>query len=65
MAMASTLPFATEDAIASIKEKGVYVVKDAALGKRVVAFKEMGLPTKTPYGLDFIAENALGEASPD
>jgi hypothetical protein len=50
----------TEDAEASIRETGVYSLEDVQVGTRVAEFNERGLPTKTPYGLEFCAQNSLG-----
>ena len=57
--MASACSIPRGEAEASIRKTGVYSLGDIQVGAEVAKFRESGLPTKTPYGLDFCAQNSL------
>ncbi|KAI3331230.1 hypothetical protein F4824DRAFT_476004 [Ustulina deusta] len=57
--MALPCSFSSADALMCLRTYGFFVLEDALVGKRVSDFDQRGLPFKTPYGLDFCAQNTL------
>ncbi|KAF5249040.1 hypothetical protein FANTH_5633 [Fusarium anthophilum] len=57
--MASPRIFPAEDASASIQRTGLYALEDHAVGDRVTEFSRKGFPTKSPAGLEFVAQNSF------
>ncbi|KAK0702708.1 hypothetical protein B0H67DRAFT_500093 [Lasiosphaeris hirsuta] len=57
--MASACSIPKREVEESIRETGVYSLEDLQVGAEIAKFSEMGLPTKTPYGLEFCAKNSL------
>lgn len=57
--MALPRSFPSEDAEASIQRTGVYTLDDHVVGSRVEEFSRMRFPTKSPLGLEFIAQNSF------
>lgn len=49
------------DALASIRTNGAYVSPQSELGRRLARFDEAGLPIKTPYGFEFLAQNSFDD----
>ena len=51
--------FSANDAEASLKQTGKYMLEDQVVGNRVQEFWQAGFPTKSPLGLEFIAQNSF------
>ena len=52
--------FQVDDAAAAIRRCGFFSMEHAEIGARVRQFADDGFPTKTPHGLEFLAQNSAG-----
>jgi hypothetical protein len=57
--MTLSCSFPAEDAKKAIEQEGIYVLQDPEVGSRVNEFRNSGFPTKSPLGLEFVAQNSL------
>jgi len=51
--------FPANDAEISLKRTGKYALEDQVVGNRVQEFWQARFPTKSPLGLEFIAQNSF------
>lgn len=56
--------FHVDDATAAIRRCGFFSVEDGEVGARVRQFADDGFPTKSPHGLEFLAQNSAGREVP-